>query len=110
MSDFEEKLNTVLNDPSSMEQILKLAQQLAGNQTQEEAPKAQPEENGDMLKLMNLLKSANLNQDSRYSGLLEALKPYLKRERQEKLERAIKVSRLSRLAKLAIESGMMGEI
>lgn len=108
MSDFEEKLNSVLNDPESMEQIFRLAQQLAGGQSQEKEPEEKSE--GDMIKAMSLLKNAQLNQESRYSGLLEALKPYLKQERRDRLDRAMKVSRLSRLAKLAIESGMIGEI
>lgn len=110
MSDFEEKLNSVLNDPESMEQIFRLAQQLSGGQSQEKEPEPEEKSGGDMIKAMSLLKNAQLNQESRYSGLLEALKPYLKQERRDRLDRAMKVSRLSRLAKLAIESGMIGEI
>lgn len=111
MGDFEEKLNTVLNDPESMEQIFKLAQQLSGAQVREKP--SEPEDGGDLAnaaKVMELLKNAQAGSQSRYSYLLEALKPYLKKERQDRLERAIKLSRLSRLAKMAIESGMIGEI
>ena len=107
MSEFEDKLNAVLNDPDSMAQIMKLAQSIGdksedSHQTTESGP--------DISKIMSLAGQLGSNTDSKYSALLCALKPYLREERQVKLDRAIRISKLSKLAKTALESGLIGEL
>ena len=136
MSDFEEKLNAILSNPESMGQIMNLAQSLnlggGGEPSGEGGPAApQPEappENassgipdglsglGSLLgqidpKLIGRLlplagELAGGGNDERMQ-LLYALRPFLKPERRDKVERAAKTARLIHVGKKLLQS--MGE-
>jgi len=126
MAEFDEKLNSLLSNPDAMAQIMQLAQSLGGGQETPQPPKtdAPPipetprpkapvsyEENkldpfasllGDpslLLKLMPLIRELNGDRDSNARALLYALRPYLKSERQEKVERALQLARLFHVGK-----------
>ena len=107
MSEFEDKLNTLLSDPDSMAQIMKLAQSIG---EKSEDSQTVPDQGPDLGKLISLANQLGGSCDSKYSALLYALKPYLREERQAKLDRAIRISKLSRMAKTAMESGLIGEL
>ena len=108
MADFDEKLNSLLSNPDAMAQIMQLAQSLGGETSappQAESPKATPPPARDllstltggadpslMLKLLPLVQE--LGQDSGARRLLYALQPYLKPERQDKVERALQLAKL----------------
>lgn len=117
MAEFDEKLNSLLSDPNAMAQIMQLAQSLSGGAQQPEAPQpAQPAwtpppnpapPSGNPLsaltggvdpqllsRLLPLIQELGGQQDSNARQLLYALRPYLKPERQEKVERAIQLARL----------------
>lgn len=124
MSDFEDKLNTLLNDPGTMAQVMQIAQSLSGADNASAAPPAQPSPppvqnsfssspspsppvppqtdgiDPQMLKrflpLMEEIQSAGT---SDAANLLLALRPYLKAEKQEKVGRAIQIARLIRVGK-----------
>lgn len=118
---FEEKLNNILNDQQAMGQIMALARSLSGTEgedgpaegsRQEEWVRAQPdrEETGPelqgldpaLMRLgMRLLGEYN-RKDERATALLTALRPYLRRERQDKLDRAVTVAKLSRVVTLLL--------
>ena len=133
MSDFEEKLNAILSNPESMGQIMNLAQSLnlggGGEPSGEGGPAApQPEaspENassgipdglsglGSLLgqidpKLIGRLlplagELAGGGNDERMQ-LLYALRPFLKPERRDKVERAAKTARLIHVGKKLLQS------
>ena len=133
MSDFEEKLNAILSNPESMGQIMNLAQSLnlggGGEPSGEGGPAApQPEappENassgipdglsglGSLLgqidpKLIGRLlplagERAGGGNDERMQ-LLYALRPFLKPERRDKVERAAKTARLIHVGKKLLQS------
>ena len=133
MSDFEEKLNAILSNPESMGQIMTLAQSLnlggGGEPSGEGGPAApQPEappENassgipdglsglGSLLgqidpKLIGRLlplagELAGGGNDERMQ-LLYALRPFLKPERRDKVERAAKTARLIHVGKKLLQS------
>ena len=135
MSDFEEKLNAILSDPDAMAQVMNLAQSLnlggpSGEAPQEaeappdagEGPPKPPESAafsglGDLLgqvdpgviqRLLPLLGELGRSDDQdRRLQLLNALRPFLKPERQEKVERAVKAARLLHLGKRFLSA--MGE-
>lgn len=134
MSEFDEKLNTLLSNPKSMEQIMQLAKTLSANQNntssdsqntppntgqaaQSPPPKGSapvppgPEKNffSSMdpklfSKLMPLIQELNSPQDSNARRLLYALQPYLKPERQDKVERALQLAKLIHVGKKFISS------
>lgn len=89
MPQFEEKLNAILSDENAMGQIMALAQSLSGNgqdgdgRGEEDAPPIQLPDCG------------------RDVRLLEALRPYLRADRQKKIDRMLDVLQMLRLLKKA---------
>lgn len=118
MAEFDEKLNQILSDPGAMAQIMQLAQSLGGDASAPPSPppassKQPSSDNGASLlsslaggidpamltKLLPLVRELGGKQDSNARALLYALRPYLKEERQEKVERALQLARLFHLGK-----------
>ena len=129
MAEFDEKLNSILANPDAMAQIMQLAQSLSGDsqgpavpqppptpappQQPPLRPPAQPPQGGAdllsslaggmdptlLMKLMPLIQELGSQSDSNARQLLYALRPYLKPERQEKVERALQLARLVHLGK-----------
>ena len=138
MSDFEEKLNSVLSNPDAMSQIMNLAQSLnlgggGGESPQggqgggnEPPPPPPPTGGGDGLgglaglgsllgqidpkwinRLLPLVGELTGGGSDERMQLLYALRPFLKPERQDKVERAAKTARLIHVGKKLLQS--MGE-
>ena len=129
MAEFDEKLNSILANPDAMAQIMQLAQSLSGDsqgpavphplptpappQQPPLQPPAQPPQWGAdllsslaggvdptlLMKLMPLIQELGGQNDSNARQLLYALRPYLKPDRQEKIERALQLARLFHLGK-----------
>ena len=127
MAEFDEKLNSILANPDAMAQIMQLAQSLSGDsqgptppppapappQQPSPRPPAPPPQGGTdllsslaggvdptlLMKLMPLIQELGSQSDSNARQLLYALRPYLKPERQEKVERALQLARLFHLGK-----------
>ena len=126
MAEFDEKLNSILSNPDAMAQIMQLAQSLGGGgggQQPDSAPPPPgpppqagweaappPPPGGGVLsslaggldpkflsRLLPLIQE--LGGDSNARNLLYALRPYLKSDRQEKIERALQLARLFHLGK-----------
>ena len=99
MSDFEDKLNQLLNDPKEMERFAGFAKSLMGGDepaTEEKAPDFDP---GLLKKISGLMGSRGRN--GKDTKLLEAMRPYLSEKRRSKMDRAMKIARLAGLAELA---------
>lgn len=119
MSELDEKLNALLSDPNSMAQVMQLAQQLSGtfggaSQPASASPPPPPQQQppqpsfdtsflggldpkliGRFLPLIQEYTQSNSNT----TQLLYALRPFLKAEKQDKIERAAKLARLIHLGK-----------
>ena len=120
MSELDEKLNALLSDPNSMAQVMQLAQQLSGtfggaSQPASASPPPPPPPQqppqpsfdtsflggldpkliGRFLPLIQEYTQSNSNT----TQLLYALRPFLKAEKQDKIERAAKLARLIHLGK-----------
>ena len=127
MSEFEEKLNAILSNPEAMSQVMNLAQSLnlgGGPSTQQEDSSASPLETknsddspnlGDFAGLGNLLGqidpamlqrllplvgelTGGSGNDERMQ-LLYALRPFLKPERRDKVEQAVRAAHLLHVGK-----------
>lgn len=102
-------LESVLSDPGQMEKIAKMAQGLmgasGGQKTGGEEAKAPdtsealPFPGGDS-KLFSVLGKAfgGREQKSRSTALLMAMRPYMRPEKQEKLDRAVKIAQMVNIA------------
>ena len=117
MSELEEKLNALLSDPNSMAQVMQMAQQLSGAMGEQKAatpppPPPSPVQPpipdlgaalggldpkllGKLLPLAGELGTEN----SAAMQLLNALRPFLKEEKQGKIERAARLARLIHVGK-----------
>lgn len=118
MEDMEGKLNAMLNDPEAMQRIIQMAQQLSGGgQSAPPPPPPPPPQKSDtaaaegggfdplllarLLPLMQELRQSN----SQTTQLLYALRPFLKEEKQPKVERAAKLARLICIGKRLLTEG-----
>lgn len=109
MSEMEEKLNSVLNNPQMMQQIMSMAQNLGAQSQKEDAPtksEGLPEIDLGMLqKLSGLAGQSSIDKNQR--SLLHALGPYLSRERIGKLEKAMRAAKMARMASTLMSSGAL---
>ena len=117
MSDvsFEQAVSAMLQDPEQLQKIFALAQSLGFSppaapeasppppappvMPQREPTPPPPDEKQQALGEL-LQKAGKL--DRRQENLLNALKPFLKPERREKIDRAMQAARISRLAGAAL--------
>ena len=114
MSELDEKLNAILSDPDSMAQVMQLAQQLSdtfGNAAGASPPPPPPSSaapppnpgaafgNLDPKLLSKVLPLLQGQSNSQTTQLLYALRPFLKEEKQGKVERAAKLAHLICLGK-----------
>ena len=124
MAEFDEKLNSILSNPDAMSQIMQLAQSLGGGEqsappppAQSSAPPAWPQSPPGpppqnplsalaggldprlVPRLLPLIQELGGQRDSNARNLLYALRPYLRSDRQEKVERALQLARLFHLGK-----------
>lgn len=117
MSEFEDRINSILGDPAQMDKITKIAKSLMGGET------AEPEERSggdnplaalfgsdgeEMAALGRISRAlgAQSEQDREKTALLEAMKPYLSEKRRRKMDKAMKIARITRIARAAMgESG-----
>lgn len=112
MSELDEKLNSILSNPAMMQQIMSLAQALNQQPEPQQAPppqtppqpqRSEPEPSNDRIMNPNLLnRVAGLMQrgsiDKNQESLLKALRPYLSRQKLEKLERAMHAAKMAGIA------------
>lgn len=107
MSELEEKLGSLLSNPQLMQQVMSMAQNLASQPPAAPEPKQEePSPIFDPALLQKLTKMAGHSHiDSNQQALLNALCPYLSRERVEKLERAMRASRLAGAASAFLNAG-----
>ena len=118
MAEFDEKLNSILSNPDAMSQIMHLAQALSGDGQSSAAsptpppPSPPPTSTTDpfssllgsadpslILKLLPLIQELGSQQNSNARQLLYALRPYLKEEKQDKVERALQLARMFHIGK-----------
>ena len=133
MAEFEDKLNSILGNQAAMNQIMALARSLSGEQppAPEQAGLAEGENytpvaasppppdlsamlgqlDPKMLQLgMEVMRQVQSTGD-RNAALLNALRPFLREERQARLDRALRVARMTRLVRVALSTlgGKEGE-
>lgn len=119
MSEFEDKLNSILNDPQQMGKITRMAKTLMGGDNAEEKhPDNKEEANtipfmnpdldfdiGSISKISRILSEVKNQKDDK-QALLSAMEPYLSEKRRDKMEKALKLAKFARIARLAF--GEMG--
>ena len=113
LSEIENKLNAILDDPDAMAHLMDLAKQLSGSSTSPEK-KESPAVNDGIdpqftARFLPLLKELGRTNPPA-SQLLLALRPYLKTERRDKVERAIKLAHVIHIAKQFLAEGGLDDV
>lgn len=107
MDDMEEKLNAVLSNPQMMQQIMSLAQSIGGSKSGEASPQepasSLPFDMGMLQKITGIARQSGI--DKNQQSLLQALRPYLSRDRIGKLEKAMRAAKVARMTSGLIGSG-----
>ena len=99
MDDISEKLSALLSDPEGMDKIKNMAQSLLGSKAEELPPARTDDLDIDIGALTGILRKmkGNGSSDSKINLLL-ALKPNLSKEKQARVDSAIKILKLIELA------------
>lgn len=114
MDDMEQKLGAVLNNPQLMQQIMGMAQTLSQSQNDQNTQSNPPPHNEPNPPLPNidfslLQKLSGLSRqgciDKEQQALLNALCPYLARDRIHKLERAMRAAKMAKMASEFLNAG-----
>lgn len=122
MADFDETLNNILGNPDAMAQIMQLAQSLSGSESQGSVPPSSssqpvppptvPTDQNDffssltgnfdpqlLMRLLPVVQELGRQENTNARQLLYALRPYLKKERQDHVDRALQLAKLFHLGK-----------
>lgn len=104
MEDLESKISDILSDPDAMAGILSMAKSLGlgASESPETPPPADPD--SDLPDMITGLLSAAGHLNGKQTALLQALRPFLKESRRNKIDRAIQAARISRIAGYAIQN------
>ena len=110
MGEFEDKLNKLLSSPDEMGKIMELARSFSGGQGDEEAGKHSPaqalpgmgELDPRLMKIMSRLMTEYSSKKDDKTAIISAMKPYLRKERHEKVDRAVEMARMAQLARIAL--------
>ena len=128
MSEFEDKLQSILGNPEAMSQIMSIAQSITGNSSgsdaaAEEEPDPPPSESpaaGEAFSAlgnldprliqmgMRLLSEYN-STDDRKVALLTALQPFVREERYAKVDKAIQIAKLAHVIRVALDVFRKGD-
>ncbi len=109
MSDMEDKISAVLNNPQMMQQIMNMAQSLGAASPPPPAP--EPKQTTPNIDLGMLQKFAGVaseaKTDQNQQALLRALSPYLSKDRIGRLEKAMRAAKMAKLAGSLLGSGLL---
>ena len=130
MSEFEDRINSILGNPAEMEKIMNLASQfMGGGSDRKQEPEPEQSKSADSVqssgadsgpslgglgalgglggfdaemfsKIGRLM--SQVQGGSEKTELLRAMGPYLKQERREKMEKAIRFARIAKVARAAL--------
>lgn len=126
MSEFEDKLQSILGNPDAMNQIMSIAQSISGASQNDAAEpdcvSSAPDtvDTGSLFSSlgnldprlvqigMRLLSEYNSTDDKK-TALLQALQPFIKEERYAKVDQAVQIAKLARVIRVALDTFRKGD-
>lgn len=123
MGELEEKINSILSSPQEMEKIMGLARSLTGGgqdddrNTRNEKSNFEKDDPSDLLgnidpkmfMMMNKLLGESSHVSNEKAAILNSIKPFLKRERRDTLNRAADMAKMAKIAKIAFSEFSGGD-
>ena len=105
MDDLEQTIGRILGDPEAMAGILSMAKGLGlGTPPPDSGADPPPQEQTPPDSAISALLAEAGQLGGKHTALLQALRPILREERREKLDRAVRAARISRMAGFAIRT------
>ena len=108
MSELEDKLSSLLSDPAEMEKLMGMAKTISaslGGESGGPAERGEPEDAA--ARLVSRLMHASPASDK--AALLNAMKPYLREDRRQLIDKAARLARMAGIAKLAMSEMSGGD-
>ncbi len=109
MEGMEDKLGAILGNPQLMQQIMSMANSLSQGNTGSQKPPEPTQQNMAMpdAKLLQQLSgmAGSAGMDANQKALLNALCPYLSRQRISKLEKAMRAAKIAKIATTFLDKG-----
>jgi len=112
MSELEDRLNSILSSPDQMSKIMSLAQNFMNQNTENRQGQSAPKANSPAPDGLGLDPAAlgmigrlmgELNRtDSSKTNLIYSMKPFLKKEKQQRLDKALQITKLAHVAQVAM--------
>lgn len=120
MGELEDKLNSILSSPEEMEKIMGIARSLSqsgfGEDNSQKNKQEKPNQNDffgsfdpKMLSMMTRLMGGFNNSSNDKMAVINTIKPFLKKERRQKLDEAANLAKMAKMAKLAFSEFSGGE-
>ena len=113
MEDLMGKIQEVLSDEESMKQLSELAQMFSsesGNDSTDNSQQTAPDMGFDVSKLLLVQNAMQSAGNDKNTELLLALRPFLKDEKQAKVDKAVKVLKLLAVWNVLKDSGLMNDL
>ena len=111
MSELEDRISSVLNDPEQLARISAMARSLMGGEGAQSASVPPPSSDGEAPPFdLGALLKGGLGPGSRALQALEALAPYLDEKRGAKLRRALAAARVMRVARAGLGAAEDGHV
>ncbi len=114
MSEFEDRLNSLLSSPEQMSRIMEFAQSFKNSRSDDTAaPKHEPSPHSSAAPNLSALDPKLLGILSRVMGeyskgggekaeLIRSMKPFLKNDKQQRLDKALEITKLAHIARIAL--------
>jgi len=112
VSELEDKINSILNNPQEMNKIMQMAASIMNGSNEKDTSGAGGPDTGNALASLGGIDPAMLSSIGRLISraessfdkhdLLQAMKPYLSEKRREKIDKAIQVAKMAKVAQIAL--------
>ena len=123
MSEFEDKISKILSSPEDMEKIMGIARSLSDSSEATDAEGAGDSAGPDLGSLSSALGSIDpkifrlltralgeySSKSNDKAALISAIRPYLKEDRRQKVEKAAEIARLAHIARVAFSEFSGGD-
>lgn len=113
MSDIQDQINQILNNPEAMRQVQSLGAKLgldasSSAPSMPAAPPAPSADSGDLTRALGALAPlmGRVSKNDETAVLLNALRPFLSEERAQRLDQAQRLMKLMKLIPLIKDSGL----
>lgn len=116
MDDMDQKLESILGNPDIMQQIMKLASQVNSGEpnatvqaaAKQEMPEKPIMDANALRNISNLLSQTGI--DRNQQALLNAMLPYIGKQKMQKLEKAMQAAKMAQLASFYFNSGGLKQL